>query len=284
MVYRWLRNKGEKHKSIGFRDSVRKQQINIFCSLFWVSIIIWAIPVRAQDQVAQVNVSATPVRASISTPTPIPLPETFATVTPTWTPTPIGPVLLEVKESAGRVNVRTEPDPEAQRLGAIESGRTYSVVGRYFQWIQFQYDTSPTGTAWVYGELVDIVGEASEIPEVNLFTEPTVDTSVLDATLTWEVITVTPGGILTATANSRVLEVPTRIQGESLPEISDKPLPTFTYPPGIGTPMPVDGVTAIATPSSGVAQDIGETLPPIAPILLLGGLGILGLLLNALRR
>lgn len=120
---------------------------------------------------AQEVVTSTPLRAQLPTLAPpvIDQPEVDVIATATRTPTVTGPVLLQAKETAGEVNVRAEPDIEGELLGTIVTGNTYPVLGRYFRWLQFQYDGAVTGTvrAWVFDELVDIVGDETLIPNLD---------------------------------------------------------------------------------------------------------------------
>lgn len=237
--------------------------------------------------VAQVRQSPTPIIVNLITPTPASLQQAIATVTPTFTPTPKGPVLLEARESAGNVNVRAEPDPNGERLGNIAFGTQYPVLRQFFSWYELQYDLSPSGRAWVYGELVDIVGDVTEIEIVDtLDQEPTQDNVSIQATETWLAITSAPGGLQTATANARVLSVPTLVEEnldtQSLDSI--EPLPTYTYPP--------DVILIVPTTSDEIDEDVPlenesfeiNQFPPIFLILILGGFGIIGLLISSLRR
>lgn len=244
---------------------------------------------------AQSNVSPTPVQVQIPNAAPGGGEQSEATMTPTRTPTPVGPVLLEAITEA---NVRAEADLESEKLGTIRAGDTYPVLGRYFRWLQFQYDKSPNGTAWVFDELVTIIGDETTIPDLNVNALPTVDVAAVNATGTWEAITQTPGGLLTATAQARVLPAPGSNfgnpgqggdnNGVALPQV----LPTFTWPPDLAavgqtaTSVPGNGESsATATPSVvATSNPVEDGMPPIAPILLLGGLGVLGLLIASIRR
>ena len=60
----------------------------------------------------------------------------------------------------------------------------------------------------------------------------------------------------------------------------ENPLPTFTYPPDTVAQVPTQSAVAIR----GNADVSTGSIPPLLPIILLGGMGIIGLLLNALRR
>jgi hypothetical protein len=253
-----------------------------------VSIIVFT---GFQYVTAQEVITSTPVRINVPTDT-APEIEIIVTATITRTPTPSA-VLLEAKESAGEVNVRAGADIEADRLGTIRSGEFYPVLGRYFRWIQFQFDSSPSGRAWVFDELVDITGDESTIPDLSEAPLPTTDPIVEGATQTEIAITQTPGGILTLTAESRILPVPG--QTGSLPAASIglegdtaviNALPTFTYPPDIVAVAPTQEETTL-TPT--ISPDttpltVPERVPPIVPILLLGAGGLLGLIVSSIRR
>lgn len=248
------------------------------------------------ETTAQEVITATPLRAQLPTLAPPVVDEEpqadDAVATATRTPTVTGPVLLQARETAGEVNVRAEPDIEGELLGTIVAGDTYPVLGRYFRWIQLQYDGAVTGTvrAWVFDELVDIIGDESLIPVLDpgATPEPTNATAAV-ATQIEAIITQTPGGVLTATAESRILSLPgAELQGANEPAATSAPLPTFTYPPDAvaqaRTPTPAEiDETETANPET-TQSPVPEDIPPIMPIAFLGGLGLLGLAVSALRR
>jgi len=203
--------------------------------------------------------------------------------------------MMEVRIGVEGANVRSEPDPEADQIGTITAGETYRVLGRYFRWIQFETDDSPTGRAWVFDELVEIIGDESEIPTIDPYSDPTESPQIAEATLTWEAITQTPGGILTATAESRIIAAPTSLdnaleQNTGQAQGNTAALPTFTPPIDliVQTPTETGGFLPTATPEPDVltnALDIAQStqIPPIALIVGMGGLGILGILIAVLR-
>ncbi len=136
---------------------------------------------------------------------------------------------LEAKDYA---NVRAEPSTESAHLGTINAGETYTVLGRYASWIQFQFQSSPTGKGWVYDELVDLSGNTDNIPDIDPYAaDQQLDSASLGATATQNVLTQTPGGVLTATAISQQGGLPSAVT--STPEGTRGILPTFTYPPGL---------------------------------------------------
>jgi hypothetical protein len=232
---------------------------------------------------AQEVATSTPAQIDLSTAVPADVaPELLPS--PTWTPTEPGPALLEPLDIA---NVRAEPDTAAEQLGVIRNGETYPITGRYFGWIQFLYDPAPNDRGWVFGELVSIIGDENAIPELELEAAPTIDPVFAAATETQAVITLTPGA---ESASSREIEVPRVDAGsEGTVEVTQAPiLPTFTYPPGINAVAPTqrtdgDSLEPTDTPTRS-ASSSGTSLPPIVPILILGGLGLLGLAVSVLRR
>jgi hypothetical protein len=236
--------------------------------------------------------TATP--AQIQLPSPLPLmTQDLSTATATRTPTVPGPALLEALNEA---NVRAQPDPESERLGSIRPGDTYPVLGKYFRWYQFQYDQSPSGTGWVFDELVQIIGDETVIRDLAEEALPTTDNTAVALTGTMESITQTPGGLLTATAIAQFIPLP--IEGSTNVPVGTPLdgggelafLPTFTYPPDVPAVPPEDSYRAEtvfnATPTFAPGSNgfvVTEGFPPIVPILILGGLGILGLLVTTRR-
>ncbi len=237
--------------------------------------------------------TATPVQVSLPTPLPlIPADAQGSTAVPiTRTPTPEGAALLEAITEA---NVRSQPDPESDRLGTIRAGDTYNVVGRYYHWYQFQYDQSPSGTGWVFDELVNISGNVNRIPDLTIGTPtPNIDAQLANSTLV--LLTQTPGGLLTATAGVGALPLPIQSSDSNNSSInilaagSQTPLPTFTAPPNLALnaqPLAINGTPAPNPTIEDIQQDIAvpSRIPPILPILVLGGAGILGLLVSSLRK
>lgn len=258
-------------------------------------------PVNAQD-------NPTPIQVQILTSTPLPLPENAVQTQPSPTPsvTVSNLVFLEAFSTA---NVRADAEPDAAILGVIEAGIQYPIVGRYFQWFQFRYDKSPNGRAWVHESVVTIVGDASLITDLTENPEATTDPLVAGATQTWEAITLTPGVVLTATANARVIAGPVpAVVGDNAGNASSsgqgsavdgQPLPTFTPPSEFAvneTPVSFESsalaevteVAALASDTSlGIPLPVSPTtgdIAPIVPIAILGSLGLLGLVVSSTRR
>lgn len=257
--------------------------------LFAGLVLMVAGLVSFRFSLAQEVVTSTPARVVIPTQAPPQMQQSGATATWTRTPTVSGPALLEAKPEAGDVNVRADADINSERLGSIRSGDTYVVLGRLYRWYQFQFDTSPTGVGWVFDELVNIIGDESVIRNLEFEALPTTDPVIAAQTETQAAVTQTPGGLLTSTAEARILPAPDA-QGSTMMEGLDEMvivLPTFTYPPDsmlfARTEEPnTEGVPVITANPSTIP--LPEDIPPIAPILVLGGLGVLGLAVSSLRR
>lgn len=231
------------------------------------------------------NITATPIRLIIATSTTIATQIAIETFTPTPTETELGLAQLQVKATTGEANVRSEPDPASQQLGVIQTGILYVVRGRYFSWYLFDFASSPTGTGWVYGELVDIIGDPFTIPDIDPYAVPT-NPADAQATQTAALVLQTPGGDLTITAESRILVIDTPIVDTNALQPSNEILPTYTppteYNPRITATSVLDGqqgtiLTALNTVSS-------QGIPPLLPIAGLAGLGILGVVISTLRR
>lgn len=247
-------------------------------------LIVVLLLVCSQMSLAQELVTSTPVRIDIPTESG-PAIEVVATVTATRTPTQSA-VVLEAKPDAGSVNVRSEPDIESDRLGTIQAGEFYIVLGRYFRWIQFQFDTSPTGRGWVFDELVTLTGDESSIPDLSVEALPTEDPAIVGATQTQEAVTLTPGGLLTATAQSRFLDLPTEGANEGGAAAENSvALPTFTVPPALAV-VPTDDLflDQPTTSPESAPINVPSNVPPIVPIILLAAGGVLGLVVSSLRR
>nr|MCU0512691.1 hypothetical protein [Anaerolineae bacterium] len=215
----------------------------------------------------------------------------LATPTPTWTATVEGPVMLEVLANTGEVNVRQMPDPASQRLGTIQPGEQFVARGRYFRWLAFEYDQSPSGIGWVFEDQVTIIGDGATIPAVDPYSEPTATPDAARAALvqTLEAVTLTPGADLTVIAQNRVLSLPTAAVSAT-PDGETGILPTFTPPAEVVPPGNNAGANAVAASleasviENALTRVTAGTVPPIVPIGLLLAGGLLGLLVSSLRR
>lgn len=235
----------------------------------WMALLL-ILSSQAALAFAQVRQTSTPITADLFTPTPLNRQQLAPTVTLTMTPTPPGPVLLEARESAGDVNVRAAPDISSERLGAIAFGTRYLVLRQFFLWYELRYDPAPNGKAWVFGELVEISGDISQIEVIERWEDApaAIDETAPDTEET------------TAANNARVLNAPTAVEAlEQVDEvIAATALPTFTYPPN----FLASAATPAASPNS--ESTSSADLPPLFPIIMLGGFGMVGLLVYSIRR
>ncbi len=242
-----------------------------------LTAVLW---VAASPQLQEAT--ATPAQINLSPVAQQPQDQNSGGPTPTRTATQPGIALLEAKDFA---NVRADPSTDSAQLGQIKAGEKYNVIGRYVSWIQFEFPASPTGKGWVFGDLVNLAGNIDNIPDIDPFANAQVDNAASGATATQSILTQTPGGVLTATVLARIV-IP---QGTPAPSDSGihEIQPTYTYPPGMIPIAPSPGApvsTASPDASAVLPTTNSSSLPPIVPILLLGGIGLLGLALSSLRR
>jgi hypothetical protein len=248
---------------------------------------------RQAPEVAQL--SPTPITVQINSPTP--LPQIIESTTPTFTPAAEElqtlPV-LEANASAGDVNVRFEANIDSDLVGTIAPGDQYVVTGRFLRWYRIAFDESPDGTGWVFDELVTVIGDESTIPDLAQTPQPTTDSTLQGATQTAAVLILTPGAALTATAGVREITGPvaainangtTVADALGTPLAENTPLPTFTYPPEVAMNVTDDPSGAAVEPTTPPPLTLTpDDVPPILPIAVLGGFGLLGLAVASLRR
>ncbi len=253
-------------------------------TILLIAITIWAIPVLAGNDGEKPQAdtrqfaTATPgaVQLPTSTWTPEPPPPTA-----TRTPTSQGPAVVEAKNPD--TNVRSGPDITADRLGQIQPGERYIVTGRRFKWLQIQYPNTPTGIAWVFEDVVDIIGEESLIPEIGTEELPTINPTEAAQQETLLAATQTPGGVLTLTAEAFVTPqgIFTLDPAATQPTLAPgEPLPPFTVPPFTFTPLPIDELQA-PPPTNNSSN---ARFAPAIPILGLAALGLLGIFIAIFRR
>jgi len=261
--------------------STRRWLVPLLILMGW--IVLRTAPLRVQAGPArQELISATPAVITLPQVTLNSIQQDF-TETPTPTITPLGPVVLEALSEA---NVRSQPDPASERLGSIRAGDYYPVIGRYYQWLQFQYDPSPSGRGWVFGELVTVTGDLNTVPDLSQQPTPTTDAALAGASQTAAVVTLTPGGELTvASDSSREIAAPIGL-GTVNPttQVQGTVLPTYTYPPDIVALAPTEAPPSPTPETNVLPISVNNGIPPILPIIILGGFGTLGLIISALRR
>jgi hypothetical protein len=260
---------------------------------FWIAItfgiLVVAGTVHAGHIEQQAQDEPTPVIIDSFGPTALPFVEvTEIAVSPTWTATAVPAARLQALSEA---NVRAEPDPEAELLGVIGSDQQFVVTGRYFRWFRFEYADALSDEGWVFDELVQIIGDETSIRDLTLDPTPTPDPQVIGLTFTAEVIALTPGGGLTATANSNIvpLPIPPGVTAQITAAISqpaNQILPTFTFPPNLPgfSPETTNEPTSIPSAFDTLIENLPDNSPPIIPLIALISLGVFGLVITATRR
>jgi SH3-like domain-containing protein len=262
-----LANRGSAAMVLGQKRSVYAGVLGIMLCLgmVWLFRFEGAARVEAQDA------TPTPLPAVIVSRTPTPFIE--ITATPSRTPTPaFSTIRVQAKE---RANVRSAPSLDSTVYAEILPGEFFAVTGRYGKWIRIEFLRVPAGLGWVFEDVIEATGgDLATLPELDPNAVPTANIETAAVQQTAAAITGTPGAPGTATAaaaiatgvSTRVAEIPTLMPGE--------PLPTFTYPPPLQE-------STLAARGAGLS---GSGLPPIVPIAVLAGLGVLGLLASLLRR
>ncbi|MFP4324263.1 MAG: SH3 domain-containing protein [Anaerolineales bacterium] len=257
-------------------------------------------PTQAQIIISLVGIALLGVPMAVLAQLPTPILVVPPTVTPTAlppTPEPSATATSEGPASARALNegtnVRASPDITAERVGQAGPNESYPIVGRYFEWYQVQFPESPSGIGWMHQSVMEILGDELRIIDLSVDDVPTVDPSITNRQGTADAITQTPGGFLTATAQffitpEGVFTAAPGIGGAgnagpstggNAPAFAGGSLPTYTFVNE--TPTPID-LTVLT--ERGAAPDGTGNLPPIAPIVGLVGVGLLGLLISALRR
>ncbi len=254
----------------------------MFVLTFGVVGLSIAVIAGLQEVAAQGTVP-TPLPINIPTRTATPAPQ--ITATPSRTPLPGGNVAgegrVEAKDKTTGANIRSSPSTDAEKLGTIFPGQFYAIIGRSSQWLKIQFDKAPSGVAWVYEGVVNITGiSPSAIPTIDPSGVPTANLGTSAAKQTAAHLTQTPGAPGTATAlqgsaTGIFTRVANNLSGGTPGAAQIEVRPTFTFPPPM-VEATLPGRAASPTSQGGV--------PPVVPIMVLAGVGVLGLLISALRR
>jgi uncharacterized protein YraI/beta-lactamase class A len=96
-----------------------------------------------------------------------------AAATPTLTPTLSGPLATTL----GEANLRFGPDLSYPVIVRAPQGASFRIVERHalVPWLRVALPESPTGSGWLYSEIVEISGSLSGVPvtEASVFNYPT---------------------------------------------------------------------------------------------------------------
>ncbi|MCY4018355.1 MAG: SH3 domain-containing protein [Chloroflexi bacterium] len=256
---------------------------NMYALLCFLSstALIWILAAPKVVLSAQAQRTATPITVRLVTATPPGVQPFPPTVTSIPTATLPGPTFLQAPVTAGNINVRAAPDLGSEVLGTISFGTLYPALRRYFQWYELRYEPSPNGRAWVYGELVEVTGDRDNVQVVDNFA----DISVIpddDNSLEGE----GSGAAAESDSDSRILVISTEdgAAGRSEAERMASPLPTFTRPPDLPAIIPTGSVVRPTLDEIRTDPDRRSEFPPLFPILMLAGFGLVGLLINLIRQ
>ena len=235
----------------------------------------------AQSRTASATTQAAPpLQAETPTPDEVILPTATLTpiggptATPSRTPTTT-PVLAE---AIGEANLRAGPGLDFDIVGTLLAGNPVPVIGRSvrYPWYLVAWADGPDGAAWVFDQLVTIIGDITTVPIVQDPAAPTIDPTQAAIQATATVLLQTPGAAETAT--TMALFAPTGIYtltpggaGGSAPGM----LPTFTQPPPYIQPT----MLSVTAPERG-----SDVLPPAVLIIALGAMGVLTMIVAVLRR
>lgn len=254
--------------------------------LFLLVLIGWGL---AQWRPAAANGNTTPTAIAQddrATPAPVLLPSNTPTATdlpPTATRTPTSQGRAYVEAKNPDANVRSGPGTDRERVGIIQPGEQYFIIGVYFEWYQIEYPNVPSGAAWVYFGVVDVFGDPNLIPNLAQADVPTIDPADVEQAATLSAATQTPGGLLTLTAAVQFTPQGffTTTPAATTTLAPGERLPTFTFPAITDTPIPIE---QLQTRPVDVDAENEEPFAPAIPILGLIGLGTLGLLIGIFRR
>jgi hypothetical protein len=128
---------------------------------------------------------------------------------PTVTSTPRGPYIVVNALTANdpQINVRAGPSVLTEQVGVLLVGQEAPALGKYGDWVLIEYPV-PSGTAWVFGNLVSLFG--GDLPEVEPPATSTPNaTRTVDPTLAAQFLTTPLATRMPTFTEPAPLEVPT---------------------------------------------------------------------------
>ena len=188
----------------------------------------------------------TPTNTPTNTPSPTPTNTPTATHTPSITPTPLGPPMLEALDED--TPILGGPDADSGTMGFIQPGETYSVAGRALDWLQIEFDDSPTGSGWVAVDNVELSGDEAAIADVDPDTVPTVAPAIVSAQET----------AIAMRAEPTETPMPTGISVETITPVSTGEEPTEAVLVVTATPIPPTPAE-LAFPTADIAASTAGT-------------------------
>ena len=242
--------------------------------LFGFSLILAALSLSVGHSVSALDDPVLRQEATANLPTATPTSVGGPTATPSRTPTLV-PVQVE---AIGEANLRSGPGLDFDIVGQITVGNPVPVIGRSLQWPWYlvKWDESPSGQAWVFEQLVIVIGDITVIPFVDAPTLPTIDPTDAAIQETAQVLLQTPGAAETATATAFFLPTGVFTQTPNAAGGIGGSAPTFTPPAGDAG---IDGLRPTTTPPS----ERGGPAPAVM-IISLAAMGGLMLILGVIRR
>ena len=129
---------------------------------------------------------------------------------PTVTSTPRGVYIVVNSLTANdtQINVRAGPSVLTEMVGVLLVGQEANAIGKYGEWVKIEYPGTPSGTAWVYGNLVSAFG--GDLPEVEPPATSTPNmTRTVDPTLAAQFLTTPQSTRMPTFTEPAPLEIPT---------------------------------------------------------------------------
>jgi hypothetical protein len=222
----------------------------------------------------QAQAYATPTLAGFLFPTDTPTQLGGPTATPSRTPS-VAPVLAQALGTP--TNLRSGPGLNFDIVGELKAGDTIPIIGRSvtLPWLVVLWAQAPEGKAWVFNDLVTVLGDITTVPVVEPPSQPTIEPTLAALQQTATIVLQTPGAAETATAAA--FFQPTGAYTVTPGGVTfGGVLPTFT------PPEPYIQPSVVAPPVGSTAARSG--LPPAMLIVGLGFLGAIMLGLGLLRR
>jgi hypothetical protein len=139
-----------------------------------------------------------------------PVPQLPTGEIPTVTSTPKGSYIVVNALTANdtQINVRAGPSALTEKVGVLLVGQEAPAIGKYGEWVQIEYPVAPSGTAWVYGNLVTLFG--GDLPDVAPPATATPDiTRTVDPTLAAQFLTTPEATRLPTFTEPAPLDIPT---------------------------------------------------------------------------
>lgn len=257
----------------GYDHQAMKQTNKALIRAYFTLIVILSLLATAAPALAQTVLPPT------QTPAPVTLPTATATIvggptsTPTRTPTPV-PVLAEMLGDP--TNLRSGPGLDFDIVAELAIGTQLPIIGRSvtLPWYVVASPDVPGGEAWVYEQLVRVIGDITTVPVVEPPAAPTPNSQEQAAMATESILLLTPGAIETATAVAGAFPTGVFTQTPAGLTIAGQ-LPTFT---------PVEPYIQPSAIPPLKPTDRSGGIPPAVIIIVCGVMGLLSIVLGLLRK